>query len=251
MLECQIDHGLCNFAPEINRKQQTLAAHLTASVPARQCLQTASEISPIPRDARQESRPGNLFHYRTSNSRRECVAVESAALVAALEAADVPVRNQRGERNAPAKPFSKRDDVWLDACMFKPEKSSRSTHSGLNLVEDEKNACASRQVTNPAQECIGCNEYSGLTLDWLQHHGHGVLRDSLLHFLQLVKLYFREARHLWLKQLAPLRLSGCGHCRKRAPMEAMLHGDDLISAIAIFLPPLAGELDCPLDCFRA
>jgi hypothetical protein len=44
----------------------------------------------------------------------------------------------------------------------------------------------------------------------------------------------------------PLRLAGCRHSGERAAVEAVIHGDDFIGAIAMLRSPLARQLDRPL-----
>src|ERR1700730_11438183 len=137
-----------------------------------------------------------------------------------------------------------------NACVLEAEEFSCSSDPGLDLVEDEKNALTLRQNTQISQERVGCNKHTSLTLDRLQHHGDRIGRDGSLDLLQVVKLHFGKSRHFWLEQPLPLRFAGCRHRRQRSPLEAVIHGDDLVGAVAIFLPPFSGKLDRSLDRFR-
>src|SRR5262249_6862167 len=127
-------------APKIKREKQALAANLAALVRAREFFQAFGEILSHRRDAREEARFGDLVHDRASDCGREGVAAESAALVAMLEATDILMRDQRGERNAAAKSFAQSHDVRQHTRVLEAEEFSCSANPGLNLVENQQDA---------------------------------------------------------------------------------------------------------------
>ena len=95
-----------DVAREIEREQQALAAHAAAAVLARQPLEVAGQINAGLRDLLQEAELADLLHDGAADRGREGIAVEGAALVAMLEAADVLMRHQRADRNAAAEPLA-------------------------------------------------------------------------------------------------------------------------------------------------
>ena len=86
-------------------------------------------------------------------------------------------------------------------------------------------------------------EHAGLALDRLQHDRDRPRRDGRLDRGKVVQRHLHEAGHLGFIEMLPLRLARCGHRGKRAAVEAVIHGDDLIGAVAMFRAPLARQLD--------
>src|SRR5215470_17703179 len=134
--------------------------------------------------------------------------------------------------------------------MFEAEEFPRSSDPGLDFIKDQKDVLALRESTEVAQEAIGCRKHAGLTLDRLEHHGGRAICDRLLDLLEIVQRHFGKSWHLGFEELVPPRLSRRRHCRQRSPVEAVVHGDDLVGAVAISLSPFPGELDRSLDRFR-
>ena len=95
----------------------------------------------------------------------------------------------------------------------------------------------------PRRNGIGRLEHAGLALDRLQHHRHGARRDGRLDRGKIVQRHLHEAGHLRFVELLPLRLARRRHGGERAAVEAVIHGDDLVGAIAIFRAPFARQLD--------
>ena len=94
-----------------------------------------------------------------------------------------------------------------------------------------------------AQERDGRLEHAGLALDRLQHDRDGPRRDGRLDRGKVVQRHLHEAGHLGFVEMLPLRLARRRHRGKRAAVEAVIHGDDLIGAVAMFRAPFARQLD--------
>ena len=100
-----------------------------------------------------------------------------------------------------------------------------------------------RQCAQVAQERMVGLEHAGLALDRLQHDRDRARRDRRLDRGEVVQRHLDEAGHLRCVQLLPLRLARRRHRGERAAMEAVIHGDDLVGAVAVFRAPFARQLD--------
>ncbi len=168
----------------------------------------------------------------------ECVAVERAALIAVLEAAHGFVRDQRADRQAAAKALRQHHDVRRDARMLEAEELAGAADAGLDLVEDQQDAVLVAQPRRPRRNSSFATNTPASP--WIGSS----ITATVLAVIAFVDGRKVVQRHL-LESPAPsartavsqLRLAGGRHRGERAAVEAVLHGDDLERAVALFACP--------------
>ena len=209
-------------SPAVQRQgqQQAAAPHRAVAEIGRERLQSRGQVVADLAHAGQELRLADGLDDRAAHRGHERVAVERAALVAGLEAADIahspPARPAARRRRAPcrasgcraarprARSAQKRPvrptPVWISSRISSTPRSRVSARSALQVV------------------VVGRN-HAGLALDRLEHDGGGALGDGGVHGRQIVQRHLAEARHLGLEERLEGRLARGRHGGQRAAVE--------------------------------
>ena len=127
--------------------------------------------------------------------------------------------------------------------MFMGEQFAGAPHAGLHLVDDEQDAARFGQCAQRLQEVDIGRDHPALALHRFEHHRNGLRADQGFDRSDIVIDRLRKAANLRREDRIPTGLAGCRHGSQRAAMKRVAKGDDLEGAIAVQLPPLAGQLD--------
>jgi hypothetical protein len=163
-----------------------------------------------------------------------------------LEAADRLRCHEGGDGYSAPQSLAEGEDVGLDAGVLEAEEAPGAPDAGLDLVEDQQQALVPGQRPQVTQEVVARRIDAGLALDGLEHDPDRLRGDRSLDRVQVAERHLGEARDLGLEQGLPCGLAGGGHSRQGAPVEAVVHRDDVEGAAALLGAPLPGELDRPL-----
>ena len=102
---------------------------------------------------------------------------------------------------------------------------------------------ALQKILNLLQVAVVRDIHAALALHRLQQHGARPPFDVCVGYrVEIVVRHVDESRHQRCPVVLVVRLSGGSHHRLRSAVERIERGDDLVCAVQILAPPLAGQL---------
>ena len=110
---------------------------------------------------------------------------------------------------------------------------SGSSHTALNLIEDQHNIFLITDLTQTFQEFFLRRINTALTLNNLSDNCAGLICDLSLYTLKIIKIRKLHTAHQRLKGLSVMSSSCYGKCSDTSSMEGMVHGNDLMICMSV------------------
>src|SRR6266699_2376003 len=202
---------------------------------------------------------GSMLHQVLIANRLErCQGCGAGDGIASKSGAVIPsdkhVRARSGEHGtdgyAACQAFRHGDDVWHDAVVFPTEELAGASHACLYLVADHYQVLLVAPLPHPLDELLGAWINAAFALHRLDQHTYRLLARSRLQSLQVIEGRLFEAICQGYPCRLVVRLPGCRSCSQGAAMEAALHADNLIRAVAMQPPVFTRQLDRSLVSLR-
>ena len=165
------------------------------------------------------------------------------------------IQNKSTYRNTAAKSFGTGHDIRLYAVCLPCEIMSCTSHTTLDLVQDQDDIFLITELTQAFQELFGSRVNTSLALYSLGDDGTGLVCNLSFYALKVIEIRKFYATHQRLKRLSVVCSTRHGKCTDAAAVERMVHGNDLmicmaISLVGIFLGSFQSTLDslCTTVC---
>ena len=157
------------------------------------------------------------------------VATHGRAVVARLEGGGRRLFSQHSAHGQPAaQRLGQGKDIRLHAADLVAKQGAGASQAGLHLVKDQQDAVCIAQLAQTLQKFWGRGHYAALTLHGLAHYGCGLIGDLGLYIRQVVILRMHKACRHGAEGLLIFLLPGSRQRGQRAPVEGILHSDDLV-----------------------
>ena len=162
------------------------------------------------------------------------------------------VQDKCSHRNSAAKCFGTCHHIRLHTVRLESKHCPCSSHTALNLIQNQKNAFLITQFSYTCQELRISRIDTSLSLYGFHDNCTGFIRDLLLYTFQIIKFRKTDSADQRLKRLLIMGVSGNRKCSQASSVEGMFHGNDFMICTSILqISIFSCHLDSSLNGFRS